>query len=88
MSNKTWSMNETQKGFIAILGEYPNGITLLELKIERGIEYKTGAINTLITKGLVSAEEEKVFECEVVYNGHVVGHVSKKGKVYRLVQKD
>ena len=58
---KTWTMNETQKNFINLLKEYPNGVTLLELKLEKGIEFKTGSINTLIAKKLVTATEEKEF---------------------------
>lgn len=85
---KTWQPNETQKNFISILEGYPEGITLLELKLEKGIEFKTGSINTLIAKKIVTATEEKEFSCDVVYNGKVIGHCTKKGKVYRLVKKD
>ena len=49
---------------------------------------KTGSINTLITKGYVVTDGEKDFTCDVVYNGVVVGKVTKSGKVYKLVQKD
>ena len=85
---KTWTMNETQKNFIDLLKEYPNGVTLLELKLEKGIEFKTGSINTLIAKKLVTTTEEKEFSCDIVYNNHVVGHCTKKGKIYKLVNKD
>ena len=87
MSVKNWEMNDTQKRFMAILAERKEGITLFELKLE-GIEFATGSINALITKGLVVADSEREFPCDVVYNGKVVGHTTKKGKVYRLVQKD
>ena len=85
---KTWTMNETQKNFIDLLKEYPNGVTLLELKLEKGIDFKTGSINTLITKKLVTATEEKELSCDIVYNGQIVGHCTKKGKIYKLVNKD
>ena len=80
-------MNETQKNFVEVLKGYENGITLFELKLV-GIEFKSGSINTLISKGIVSADDEREFKCDVVYNGVVVGHTTKTGKVYRLVQKD
>ena len=87
MANKTWSMNDTQRQFVEVLKNYDNGITLFELKLI-GREFKTGSINTLITKGYVVTDGEKDFTCDVVYNGVVVGKVTKSGKVYKLVQKD
>lgn len=86
MSKNAWSMNETQKRFVEILKE-KGAITLFELKLE-GIEFATGSINTLISKGIVVADSERQFACDVVYNGKVVGHTTKKGKVYRLVSND
>ena len=87
MAKQTWSMNETQKKFVELLGRYPDGITLFELKLE-GIEFKTGSINALITKGLVEIAGDREFACEIVYNGVVVGHTTKSGKIYRLVSND
>ena len=84
---KTWTMNDAQKRFVEILNEHPEGITLFELKLQ-GIEFATGSINTLIKKGYVSTETEKQFACDIVYNGQVVGHTTKSGKVYKLVKKD
>lgn len=83
MAQKTWTMNETQKAFMEVLKDYAEGVTMFELKLA-GKEFKTGSINTLITKGLVVTDGEREFECEVVYNGVVVGKVTKTGKVYRL----
>ena len=57
-------------------------------KLEKGIEFKTGSINTLNAKKLVTATEEKEFSCDIVYNNHVVGHCTKKSKIYKLVNKD
>lgn len=82
----TWTMNEGQQKFVQMLGNYPNGITLLELKLDTGVEIKTGTINTLVSKGIVSANEEKEFACDVVYNGAKVGSTKLKRKVYRLVE--
>lgn len=84
MGNKTWEMNKTQKEFVEAIKGYENGITLFELKLA-GKEFKTGSINTLITKGVVENVGEKEFVCEVVYNGVVVGKSTKKGALYRLV---
>lgn len=87
MAQNKWTMNETQKAFVGVLADYPNGVTMFELKLA-GHDFKTGSINTLITKGLVVTEGEREFACDVVYNGVVVGKVTKSGKVYKLVQKD
>lgn len=87
MANKTWSMNDTQRQFVEVLKSYDNGITLFELKLA-GKEFKTGSINTLISKGIVEITGEREFACEVVYNGQIVGKATKTGKVYKLVQKD
>lgn len=87
MANKTWTMNATQKNFVEVLKDYENGITLFELKLA-GKEFKTGSINTLISKGIVEITGEKEFACEVVFNGVVVGKATKTGKVYKLVSND
>ena len=51
----------------------------------QGKEFKPGALNTLITKNILKTDEEKrEYECDVVYNGVVVGKTKKYGTVYRL----
>ena len=87
MAQNKWTMNETQKAFMGVLANYADGVTMFELKLA-GHDFKTGAVNTLITKGLVVTDGDRDFACEVVYNGQVVGKVTKTGKVYKLVQKD
>ena len=87
MANKTWKMNDTQKQFVETLEAYENGATLFELKLD-GKEFKSGSINTLISKGVVEAAGEREYLCDIVYNGVVVGKITKTGKVYRLVRKD
>ena len=85
MAQNKWTMNETQKAFMEVLAQYAEGVTMFELKLA-GHDFKTGSINTLITKGLVVTDGEREFACDVVYNGAVVGKVTKTGKVYRLAQ--
>lgn len=87
MENKTWKMNETQTQFVETLESYENGATLFELKLA-GREFKSGSINTLISKGIVEVDGEREYVCDIVYNGVVVGKITKTGKVYRLVRKD
>ena len=87
MAQTNWKMNETKKAFVGVLANYPDGVTMFELKLA-GHDFKTGSINTLITKGYVVTDGEKELACDVVYNGVVVGKVTKSGKVYKLVQKD
>lgn len=86
MAQNKWTMNDTQKRFMEVLGQYADGVTMFELKLA-GHDFKTGSVNTLVTKGLVATDGEREFACEVVYNGVVVGKVTKTGKVYKLVQK-
>lgn len=87
MANKTWKMNDTQKQFVETLESYENGATLFELKLA-GKEFKSGSINTLISKGIIEIDGEREYVCDIVYNGVVVGKITKTGKVYRLVRKD
>lgn len=83
-----WTMNDTQKAFVEVVGQFPDGVTMFELKLA-GYNFATGSVNTLITKGVVTTDAEKrEFECDVVYNGVKVGTVKKSGVVYRLVAKD
>ena len=83
MANKSkWQPNDTQKLFMAVVLNYPNGVTLFELELA-GYSFKSGAINPLVTKGLVKkAPEKREFSCDVVYNGVVVGKTTKSGTVY------
>ena len=83
----TWKMNETQKAFMNVVGTYADGVTMFELKLA-GYDFKTGSVNVLVTKGLVSTDGEREFKCDVVYNGVVVGTQTKVGKVYKLVKQD
>lgn len=83
MAKSTWTMNATQKAFIEAVASHAEGVTIFELNLE-GYNFKTGAINTLITKGLVEVAGEREFACEVVYNGVVVGKTTKKGSIYKV----
>lgn len=83
----TWTINETQKAFMNVVGTYADGVTMFELKLA-GYDFKTGSVNALVTKGLVSTDGEREFKCDVVYNGVVVGTQTKVGKVYRVVKQD
>jgi len=87
MAKNIWTMNQTQKDFVEVLKDYAEGITLFELKLA-GKEFKTGSINTLITKGIVEIVGEREFACDIVFNGVVVGHSTKTGKIYKLVSND
>ena len=83
-STNTWTPNATQKHFMELVGSYENGVTMFELKLA-GYNFKTGSVNTLLTKGLVVTDaDERVFECDVMYNGVKVGTVKKSYTVYRL----
>lgn len=85
MAKTTWKMNGTQTNFVNELRAHAEGVTLFELALE-GKEFKTGSINTLITKGIVVTDGEREYKCEVVFNGKKVGITTRKGKVYKLAQ--
>ena len=83
MENKTWTMNDTQKAFVDELNARGGEATLFEMKLD-GKVFKTGSINTLISKGIVEITGEREYACEVVYNGVAVGKVTKTAKVYKV----
>ena len=80
---KTWQMNDTQKAFVNELNTRGGEATLFEMKLD-GKVFKTGSINSLITKGVVEIVGEREYACEVVYNGQTVGKVTKTAKVYKV----
>ena len=85
---KQWSMNETQVAFCKALKDNGGKATLFELNYFKGFNFKSGSVNTLIKKGVVKADEEVEYACDVIYNGVKVGSVKKTAKVYELVSND
>jgi len=85
---KEWQMNDKQKQFIGALGANGGKATLFELNYFQGFDFKSGSINVLVKKGLVKADDEITYECDVMYNGVKVGSVKKTAKVYELVSND
>lgn len=82
---KTWQPNETQLEFMKVLENYPDGATLKDIELDTGKTFKTGSINTLIGKGLVSVADGE-FAVDLVYRKNVIGQVKKPWKIYRLVK--
>ena len=80
---KTWQMNDTQKAFVNELNARGGEATLFEMKLD-GKVFKTGSINSLITKGVVEIVGEREYACKVVYNGQTVGKLTKTAKVYKV----
>ena len=86
MAKTTWTPNEKQTRFLQILKENPDGITMREIKTRYGIEFATGTINTLLSKGRVKkADGTRDFTADIVYNGEVIGHKSYSDTIYVLV---
>lgn len=80
-----WEMNPTQKKFIEVLKDYPDGATLLEIEQDTGDRFATGSINVLKSKGFITTDEEKrIYECDLVFQGTKIGSVKKSYTVYRL----
>ena len=89
MENKSpkteWQPNDTQKKFLEVLKDYPDGTTLLEVKMDTGISFATGSINVLKSKGLIKTDEDKrTYECDLVFQGAKIGTTKKAYTVYRL----
>lgn len=57
---KTWEMNATQKDFMDTLKGFDRAVTLMEIEARTGKTFKTGSINTLVTKELVITEDVEV----------------------------
>ena len=85
MAKTNWTMNETQKAFMAEVAQHAEGVTIFELKLA-GHDFKSGSINTLISKGYVEVVGDREFACEVMYHGVVVGKTTKTGKIYKAVK--
>ena len=82
---KTWQPNETQNEFMKVLENYPDGASLKDIELDTGKAFKTGSINVLIGKGLVSVADGE-FTVDLVYRNKVIGQVKKPWKIYRLVK--
>ena len=83
MAKSVWKMNETHEAFVnEVKAAGAKGVTLFELKLA-GKEFKSGSVNTLVAKGVVATlPNKREFECEVVFNGVVVGSTKKSGVVF------
>lgn len=82
-TNKEWKPNENQAKFLKVLESYPDGATLSDILVDKGIEFKTGSINSLVSKGMVATTEtERV--SDIVYRGVAIGVKTDKVKKYRL----
>ena len=81
---KQWEMNDTQKKFVEILKENPDGMTLREIKKAYGVEFKTGSINTLSAKEIVNTDGKREFVADIVYEGEVIGHKTYTDTIYKL----
>ena len=88
MTNKTnktttWTPNENAKDFLNVLKNYANGATLRDIEIDTGKVFKTGLVNTLVSKGLVIATDTEV-KVDLVYRDTVIGTITKNWKTYKL----
>ena len=83
-TQKTWTMNDTQKAFVKeVRNAGKDGITIFELKVQ-GKNFATGAINALAGKGVLAKNGEREYKCDIVYNGVKVGETTKTGVVFIL----
>lgn len=84
-----WVMNDTQKAFVNVLREnrenYPDGMTLREVKKVTGHAFASGSINTLKAKGITSTDGKREFVADIVYEGEVIGHKTYSDTVYKLL---
>lgn len=88
MAKKEWQANEMQVAFMEALKANGGKATLFELNYFKGFNFKSGCVNALVKKGLVTADDTVEYICDVVYNGVKVGSVKKTAAVYELVSND
>ena len=66
MAENKWSANETQKSFMGALSK-DNYLSLKQINAKLDKEIKTGSINTLKVKGLITTKENAVdYKAEIV----------------------
>ena len=84
-----WSPNEIQNKFMGVLKDNPDGLTLFEVGEVLGVKLSSGSTNTLVKKGLVTAEQVE-FECNAVTieGARKVGTLKKKVMVYKLAVEE
>ncbi len=74
---ESWKPSETQKKFMEVL-ESGECLTLAQISERAGVDFKTGSINALLTKGLVEHGEDVIVE--------VVRVRKEPKKTYKLVK--
>ena len=82
-TTKEWRPNEKQQKFLEVLGEYPDGATLKDIELDKGVAFATGCINTLVSRGLVNVVDS-VRVSDKVYRGVVIAQVKDPVKKYYL----
>ena len=82
-TTKEWRPNEKQQAFLKVLGEYPDGATLKDIELDKGVAFATGCINTLVSRGLVNVIDS-VRVSDKVYRGVVIAQVKDPVKKYYL----
>ena len=66
MAENKWTANETQKSFMGALSK-DNYLSLKQINAKLDKEIKTGSINTLKVKGLITTKENAVdYKAEIV----------------------
>jgi hypothetical protein len=83
-NSKEWQPNAKQKEFLESLKDYPDGVTLKDLEIEKGKKFATGTINTLVSHGLVETVDSDGLSADIVYKGVVIGSKKLDWKIYKL----
>lgn len=85
-NKKVWTPNETQKDFMKILKENPDGITLKDIELKYGKTFKTGSLNTLLGKELVDGSQKVQVKVDLVYKDVVIGNITKEWTLYKLTE--
>lgn len=80
MEKSVWTPNSKQQLFLDTLAKADGAISLADASSVAGVEFKSGTINTLITKGLVKSNKDAlVIECPCCHN-------KRKVSTYELVK--
>lgn len=85
---KEFKPSEKQVAFLNALKNNGGSATLFELNYLQGCGFKSGSINTLKAHGYVEVTDGEGYDCDIVYDGHIVGRIHKAAKVYTYTGKE
>lgn len=85
-SEKVWKPNENQRAFLEALKGYEAPVSLMEIAVDTGVRFASGAVTPLVKRGLVVATDVEVV-CDIMFKGVKVGEKKNAVKAYALAKE-